>query len=317
MHLIVTGSSGRLGRVLVPYLLSSGAAETVTGIDTRPSPYHLPGYRHHLADVCNPNTRALFKGKDALVHLAFVLMGGGLGRRRHQREVIRRINLEGSQRIFEAALDAGLQHAVFVSSAAVYGSWPDNPPALAESDPMRPMKGFAYQEDKIAVERWLEDFACKHPALAITRLRPHVILGENAHPLLNGVLRQPIYPFVHPHPLSQCIWEQDVARAIMLVLKKRIPGVFNLAASPPMSLYEMLGLVRHRRIPLPLPVLNFLHRLAWRLTPAVGDPGWTQGLRYPLVLDTRQSRAVLGFTPEYSVPDCVRHAATGWRGEQP
>ena len=312
MHIIVTGSSGRLGRVLVPYLLASGLAKSVTGIDTRPAPYKVTGYQHQQTDVRDPNTGALFEGADALVHLAFVLMGGGLGRHRHNRETIRSVNLDGSRTVFEAALREGLQHVVFVSSAAVYGAWPDNPAQLAESAPLRAMPGFAYAEDKIAVEGWLERFATAHPALAITRLRPHAILGKYAHPLLNNVLRQPIYPLAHPAPLTQCIWEQDVVMAIALALERRISGVYNLAANPPMSLRDMLGLVRGWRIAVSPTVLSTLHHVAWRLTPAAGEPGWVQGLRYPLVLDTRLAQSALGFTPRYSVPDCVRGAAIGW-----
>ncbi|AOU99028.1 NAD-dependent dehydratase [Acidihalobacter yilgarnensis] len=312
MHVVVTGSAGRLGRVLVPYLLASGVADAVTGIDTHPAPFADPRYRHHLADVRALGTGAVFEGADALVHLAFVLMGGGLGRQRHDRATIRSVNIDGTHRAFEAAAHAGLRQAIFVSSAAVYGAWPDNPPRLTESAPLRAMPGFAYAEDKIAVEHWLAAFAAMHPHLSMTRLRPHAIVGAHAHPLLNSVLRQPIYPFAHPAPLTQCIWEQDVAHAIAQALVRRAAGIFNLAADPPMSLRDMLGLVRRIRLPVPPAILGGLHRLAWRLTPAAGEPGWVQGLRYSLVLDTRQAQRALDFTPSCDIAECVRRAANGW-----
>ncbi|OBS09105.1 NAD-dependent epimerase/dehydratase family protein [Acidihalobacter prosperus] len=312
MRIVVTGSAGRLGRVLVPRLLASGLADEVTGIDRAPAAYADTRYRHHRLDVRDPRSAALLEGADALAHLAFVLMGGGLGRRRHDREVVRGINVEGSCRVFEAAARAGVRQLVFVSSAAVYGAWPDNPPRLTETAPLRAMPGFAYAEDKIAVERWLDDFSSAHPDLTVTRLRPHAIVGAQAHPLLNLVLKQPLYPAARPVPLTQCIWEQDVARAMILALRQRTPGIFNLAADPPMSLRDMLGLVRRWRLPVTPSLLAATHRLAWRLTPAAGEPGWVQGLRHPLVLDTRQAQRTLRFTPLLDVAECVRRAARGW-----
>ncbi|WP_455379926.1 NAD-dependent epimerase/dehydratase family protein [Acidihalobacter prosperus] len=313
MRIVVTGSSGRLGRVLIPCLLATDQAHEIIGIDTQPAPFTAPRYQHHRLDIRHKAIQSRFVGADAVVHLAFVLMGGNLGRRRNDRQLIHDINMQGSQRVFKAAADAGLRQAVFVSSAAVYGAWPDNPPRLTEQAPLRPMPGFAYAQDKIAVEHWLEHFAADHPDLTVTRMRPHAIVGAHAHPLLNAVLKQPVYPFVSPAALTQCIWEDDVARAIRIALERRIPGVFNLAADPPMSLRDMLGLTQRLRIPLPISMLGWLHRIAWQLTPLAGEPGWIQGLRYSLALDTRKASQLLGFKPAYDVPQCIRHASNGWQ----
>lgn len=315
MRVIITGSSGRLGRILAPYLLTAGLADSVIGIDIQPAPFSATGYRHEQIDIRSNDTDTLFKDADALVHLAFVLMGGGLGRQRHDRESIRSVNVEGSRKMFMAAAHAGLQHAIFVSSAAVYGAWPDNPPRIPESAPLRAMPGFAYAEDKIAVEHWLDHLTATHHAIKITRLRPHAILGKHAHPLLNALFRQPIYPLAHPPPMTQCIWEQDVVSAIALALQQPVSGTFNLAADPPMSLYDMLGLVHRWRLPMHPAILSAIHHLAWHLTPVVGEPGWIRGLRYPLVLDTRLAQSKLGFTPKYTVPDCVRGAANRWHND--
>lgn len=312
MRIVVTGSSGRLGRVLVPYLLASGLAHEIIGIDVQRATYTAARYQHHVLDVRNKAIQSRFEGADAVVHLAFVLMGGNLGRRRNDRELIHNINMKGSQQVFEAAANAGLRQAIFVSSAAVYGAWPDNPARLSEHAPLRPMPGFAYAEDKIAVEHWLEQFAVDHSDLAVTRMRPHAIVGAHAHPLLNAVLNQPIYPLVSPAPITQCIWEKDVARAIRIALENQVSGVFNLAADPPMSLHDMLGLTHRLRIPVPIGILGLLHRLAWQLTPLAGEPGWIQGLRHSLALDTQHATEVLGFKPVYDVPQCIQHASTGW-----
>jgi len=309
MRVVVTGSNGRLGQVLVPRLLANPAVDEVIGIDRRPDPRTWPGYRPLQLDVRSAEVARACRGVDAVVHMAFVLMGGGLGRRRHDRQVVRAVNVEGSRRVLAAAARAGVPHLIFLSSVACYGAWPDNPPAIEEGWPLRPNPGFAYGQDKVAVEHWLDRLGEERPHVAITRLRPHVILGPHAHPLLRALLRQPFYPALRQPPKVQAVWEDDVAAAVEQALLEQARGVFNLAAGPAMSLREMLGLVRRSRFPVPIGLLEALHRLAWRVTPAAGEPGWMEGLRAPLVVDTTAARQRLGWQPSLDLPTCVRRIA--------
>ncbi|MEJ2655390.1 MAG: NAD-dependent epimerase/dehydratase family protein [Acidihalobacter sp.] len=307
MRLVVSGSAGRLARVLVPRLLAEPGIERIHGIDHRAADYADPRYVHHRLDVRDPSAAEVCADADALVHLAFVLMGGGLGRRRHDRETIRAVNIEGSRQLFEAAVQHGLGRIVFISSAAVYGAWPDNSPLLDENTPLRAMHGFAYAEDKVAVERLLDGFEAAHPDVAVTRLRPHAIVGPHAHPFLNRVLRQPFYPA--SRALTQCVWEDDVAEAIALALSHHAAGAYNLAAQPALSLRDMLGHTRRVRLPLPLGPAAVVHRLLWWLTPAVGEPGWVQGTRHSLALDTRRAERELGWHPRHNVYACLDRLA--------
>ncbi|WP_455385406.1 NAD-dependent epimerase/dehydratase family protein [Acidihalobacter prosperus] len=309
MRLVISGSAGRFARVLVPRLLAEPDIEAIHGIDHRSAHYPDPRYVHHRLDVRDPAAGEVCAGADALVHLAFVLMGGGLGRRRHDRETIRTINVEGSRLLFEAAARHGLDRIVFVSSAAVYGAWPDNPPRIGEDAPLRAMSGFAYAEDKVAVERLLDGFAAAHPDIAVARLRPHAIVGPHAHPFLNRVLRQPFYPA--SRALTQCVWEDDVADAVALALTHRAIGAYNLAAQPAMSLHDMLARTHRVRLPLPLGPAAALHRLLWWLTPSVGEPGWVQGTRHSLALDTGRAERELGWRPRHDVDGCLAELVRG------
>ncbi len=303
MRLVITGSAGRLARVLIPHLLQNQDVEFILGIDHQSADYADPRYAHRRMDIREMGANDIPAGTDALIHMAFVLMGGGLGKRRHDRNEVRAVNVAGSENVFAACASAGVGQIVFLSSAAVYGAWPDNPPLLDETAPLRPMRGFAYAEDKVTVERMLDAFEHKHPDIIISRLRPHAIVGPHAHPLLNRILRQPFYPL--SSALTQCVFEEDVATAIVLALRKRAAGAFNLAAQPAMSLYEMLGYTQKWRIPLPLAPAAVLHRLLWRLTPDVGEPGWVQGIRHPLAVDTQRAHSELGWQPRFDLPACL------------
>lgn len=305
MKVVVTGAAGRLGRVLIPRLAATPGIDEIIGIDRFDRAAPPAGYRHLRADVRTSDLSETMAGADVLVHLAFVLMGGGLGRGRHDRERVRQSNVEGSRRSFEAAAASGVGHVIFVSSVAAYGAWPDNPPLIDESAPLRPNPGFAYAEDKAAVEGWLDGFEARHPGTTVTRLRPHAIVGPQAHPFLRLMLNQPFYPAGAGHALTQCVWETDVADAITLAVQRRVSGAFNLAAQPAMSFHDML---RHRRrltVALPLGLAAAMHRLAWWLTPAVGEPGWVSAMRHGLAVDTARAREALGWTPGYDTPACL------------
>ncbi len=315
MHVVVTGAAGRLARVLLPRLLAHPDITRVTGIDRRPCDLRHPRFEAVMADIRSPRIGEQLNGADVLVHMAFVLMGGGLGRRRHRRELIRAINVGGSIGVFEAAYEAGLSRLVFLSSAVVYGAWPDNPPLIGEDRPLRAMPGFAYAEDKVAVEHWLDDFERAHPELAVLRLRPHVILGPQAHPLLRLMPRQPFYPVFHgPEALTQCVWEEDVAAAVEAALFTEARGAFNLAAQPPMSFRDMLRHTGQRPLPVPLALAGFLHRLAWLATPAVGEPGWVQGMRHSLAVSSERAETVLGWQARYDTCTALRALADRERG---
>ncbi len=105
--------------------------------------------------------------------------------------------------------------------------------------------------------------------------------------------------------LTQCIWEDNVIQAIVLVIKKERPGIFNLATQPALSLHDMPGLHRHLRLPLPLKPAAALHRLLWKFTPAVGESGWVESTRYSLALDTRRAQEILYWEPQLNTPTCV------------
>ncbi len=311
MKILVTGSASRLGRVLLPRLLCE-AEVAVTGVDLHPAGIRHPRYQEHLLDVRDPRLAGLVAEHDALVHLAFVVMRSQLGRRAYDRDLVRAINVDGSLKVLEAAGKAGLAAAVFLSSASVYGAWPDNPPRLAEDAPLRGIPGFAYAEDKVAVERGLLELAAAHPHTRYVSLRPHAILGRHAQPYLRHLLTAPVTARLpEPPPRLQCVWEEDVAEAVWAALERPVRGPFNLAAEPPLSLPEMRRLAGRRGLVLPLSWLSAVQRLAWRLTPRAEDPAWMAGACFDLVLDCARARAELDWRPRAGPGRCVRETLAG------
>ena len=282
MKVFVTGSSARLGRALLPALCGDPAIEQVTGVDRAAPNYEHAKFRATRADIRDTQLPSLMRGHDALVHLAFVVLRG----RMSEAEMFD-INVRGSHQVFDAARRAGLRRLIHLSSAAVYGSGVH----LEETAPLAPLAGFLYGHHKARLERILE---IEFPGCV--RLRPHVILGPNAQPLLRQLLDLPCYPaLAEPQPRLQCVHEDDVVRAVLLALHSEVGGPFNLAVE---DSFHYRGAIcgRHRwAFPIPLRVARAALGLAWSRWGWGGEPAWIDGLANTLLLNCRRAAVELGW----------------------
>ena len=148
MKVLVTGSEGYLGCLLVPELFRDG--HDVLGLDTG---YYRTGWLYHGLDV---TARTLVKdlravtvddlaGVDAVVHMA-ELSNDPLGQL--SPSITYEINHRGSVRLAELAREAGVERFVYMSSCSVYGMADGE---VDEDSPTNPQT--AYATCKTLVER--------------------------------------------------------------------------------------------------------------------------------------------------------------------
>jgi nucleoside-diphosphate-sugar epimerase len=171
VRILVTGATGLVGGHVVARLATAGhqvtalARRVVQGAST-------PGVQPVAMDLLRPSgLTELLRGHDAVVHAA------GLVADVAGREALRAVHVEGTTRLAEAAIDAGVRVFVHISTLAVHAT-PARGEALDETAPLRErFPGWMrYAEAKRDAERVLRDHA-HAGALRVCVLRPGIVLG--------------------------------------------------------------------------------------------------------------------------------------------
>ena len=117
--------------------------DRVVAADVAPMTAEYPAVDQRLVDLAADPVERLapvFDGAVGVIHLAWSHVDAPPSGARP--------NLVALRRVLEAAARAGVSSLVHVSSATVYGAWPDNPVPLPEDAALRPNPGFRVRGGK-------------------------------------------------------------------------------------------------------------------------------------------------------------------------
>lgn len=158
MKVLVTGGAGTAGRFIVEALLAAGHSVAVTG-RTKPDADYFSAPVDFISCDLEPANASpnLFEEVGGFVHAAFHHVAGRYrGGEGDDPETFRRLNVEGSLALFDAANSAGVSRAAFLSSRAVYGV---QPPGTILTEDTEPHPDTLYGEAKLEVERGIAAMA--------------------------------------------------------------------------------------------------------------------------------------------------------------
>jgi dihydroflavonol-4-reductase len=144
---LVTGATGFIGSHLTRALLARGDdVRAVVRSGSPPGPLESLPVRIVTADVTDRRSmRRVMRGADRVFHVA------GTTRLRMPADELFRLNAGGTRIVLEAALAAGVERAVHVSSVAAIG--PAAPYSAADERQVRPAAlGIPYADSKLAAE---------------------------------------------------------------------------------------------------------------------------------------------------------------------
>lgn len=290
MKVLVTGISGKLGRLVTHRLVESG--HQVVGIDRRPWTSPPAGVEIVEADVRKRNAEDVFRRfrPEGVIHMATVTHLVEKSPERY------RINLQGTRAIVDACAEHRVKQLVFVGRHTFYGAAPDSPLYHTEDEPPLALS-FAELADLVAADLFAASALWRHPELSTSVLRLVYTLGPSRHGTLASFLRGHRVPTVLGFdPLFHFMHESDAANAIVLALEKRLRGVFNVAGHGPLPLSVLIDQCDRQAVPVPEALLNVtLGRFGLPRLPK----GAVEHLKFPIVVDASAFKAATGFVPEH------------------
>ena len=110
MRVAIVGATGNVGTSVIGSLVADPRVDSILGIARRRPQLILPKVEWAAADIRSADLGALFRGADAVVHLAWLIQPS-----RDERET-ESVNVVGSERVFGATADAGVPRLVYASS---------------------------------------------------------------------------------------------------------------------------------------------------------------------------------------------------------
>jgi UDP-glucose 4-epimerase len=324
----VTGPTGEIGKPLMSELERRPEVESVLGMARRPFDPAAEGWGkvdYRRGDILDRGAlAALFDGADVAVHLAFAIFGS--------REETRKVNLQGTRNVFEAALRAGVKRLVYASSVAAYGFHPDNPQPLSEEVPARGSESFYYSAQKAELEDLLDELLLGSGVDAYV-FRPCIVAGARATMLIEqtveavrvgdpvpvlrrGVEKLPLVSPVLPDPglPIQLVHHDDVARAMAAAIcGDGPPGVYNLAAEGEIRVRDIARELGWHWVPVPRPAVSIGTATARRLSSISAKLEWAIAADTPVVMDTTKARDGLGWEPRFDAEETLRQMAAAAR----
>jgi len=258
-----------------------------------------------------------FRGADAVVHLAWLLQPN------RERDLLRRTNVDGTRRVAEAVVRAGVPHLVVSSSVGVYSPVDDDIPRR-EDWGTDGIPTSHYSVDKVAQQRVLDDLEARHPEVTVARLRPALIFQADA---AQSVVRYFLGPLVPTQLLRhgrlpalllpaglrlQAVHADDVADAFRRVIVERARGAFNVAADDVLRGTDLARIVGHGRlVELPPAAVRAALTAAYDARVVRADPGWLDLAMTVPVLDTSRIRSELSWMPRRTTAEAVEDLLGG------
>ena len=302
MRVVVVGATGNVGTSLLRSLELEEGVDSVLGLARRRPRLELPKVEWAQADITRSDLLPHFRGADCVVHLAWLIQPS------HDLPTLRRTNVDGSRKVFEAVSAAGVPALVYASSVGTYAAGPKDR-RVDEGWPATGIPASFYSRHKAEVEALLDRFERERPDTRVVRLRPGLIFKREAAsgirrlfagPLLpTSLVRRELVPVVPDIPglRFQAVHSKDVGEAYRLAIVGEAGGAFNIAAEPVLDPSELARLLGARRIPVPAGVARAAAGISWRLRLQPTPPGWVDlALGVPL-LDTTRARDELGWEP--------------------
>jgi UDP-glucose 4-epimerase len=303
-RVLVTGLGTFWGGRVAQRLEADPSVDVIVGLDREEPTVELERTEYVRSDENYSILSRIVKATkvDTIVHTFLMMDSTGMGSSR-----IHEINVIGTMNLFAAASAPGstVRTVTVKSSTTVYGASARDPNVFMEEHSRSGPARTAVEQSMLEVEGYVRDFAEDNPHVTVSLLRFSNVLGTDIRTPLSKALSLPVVPRIFGFdPRFQFVHEDDVIRAILFVLDRNLPGVYNVAGDGLLPWSEVAAICGKQTFP--LPPFGFrgitsapLARLGIELTPELLDL-----MRYGRGVDNRRLKAA-GFRYGYTSAGAV------------
>ncbi|OUS96354.1 NAD-dependent epimerase/dehydratase family protein [Rhodococcus sp. NCIMB 12038] len=318
LRVVVIGGTGNVGTSVVSALGATPDVETVLAVARRPTAWTTSKTTFVTTDIATGDLRAVVRGADAVIHLAWLFQPT------RKPAVTWRNNVLGAIGVFDAVAAERVPALVYASSVAAYSPRPSDR-EVSENWPTHGWPGAAYPREKAYLERWLDAYEIRNPAVRVVRMRPGFIFKRESAtsqrrlfggPFVPGSLaRRAAVPAVPlPDQLRvQILHTDDAAAAYVQAVLRPVHGAYNLATDPPVDRRFLADYFGARPVRIPAGALRATLAAAWhtRLVPAT--PGLVDTVLHLPLMDSTRARTELDWSPAYTPHDTFTEFLDGLR----
>lgn len=304
---LVTGSNGFVGHRLSEMLLENGV--DVSGYSRRAYAANYPVFIG--ADLCDrAGLEPALKDMDVVVHAAA---------RAHVMndkscspiDEYRKVNVEGSIAVAQAALDAGVKRFIYISSIKVNGEFTSDGDTFSNTSNAKP-------EDEYGISKYEAELALKELAqgsgMEVVIIRPPLVYGKgvkgNFANLLKIVKKGIPLPLGAVHNKRSLVFLENLTDLIINCITNPAAAnqTFLVSDGEDLSTTELLTEIsvatetKARLVPVPHGLLKFFLRV-------LGKKGIEQKLLSNLQVDITHTKETLNWKPPYSVSDGLQRCS--------
>jgi nucleoside-diphosphate-sugar epimerase len=323
---LITGATGALGPAVLRTFSAAGwSIRTLSRTQPQPSA-PAASFPHVAANIEDGvAVRHAMQGVDVVLHMAALLHV--FDPSESLTNDYRRVNVEGTATVVDAARESGVRRVVAVSSIAVYGPHRGR---IDERTPTHP--DTPYAATKLASERKVLDLTSPDGISIGCVLRLAAVYGPsvkgNYERLVRALARRRFIPVGRGENSRTLVFEDDAARAMLLAATHPAAAgrVFNVTDGQVHTVAEILVAItaalgrRPPRLAVPERLVSAGVRgveAAFRMvrrSPPVSTSTVEKYLE-SVAVDGLLLRETLGFEPRWSLADGWRHTVTQLRHE--
>ncbi len=298
MSILITGSSGYFGSLVVNDLISKGIR--VIGIDIKENPQQEEGEHFRFFKCCITNRarlREIFTEEQPTDVMHFACTFNKVRDRKREYE----IDIGGSINVLEISNETtSVRKLIYSSSAAIYGADNRNGLWLSETTPVNPGK-YRYGINKKLIEQAFFS-ARKRADLHIISLRVCTVVGPDfskPRSVVSLLIKLPYLPLTFREKKIQFMHEEDFVNIMQKIISdNEIEGIYNFAADS----YSVVSQVvpEKKYINFPVAGLKPLLWVLWNLKLLNLQPSSLKYSLYPVVLDPSKLVKRYGYDFKYS-----------------